>query len=69
MTEEQKITYDIRDEVQFRSWLRSYIETYDSRLHNIEKELSRTNSRLGILIFFFIIIPIILGFCSVVGYS
>ena len=67
MTEEQKITYDIRDEVQFRSWLKSYIEAYDTRLNNIQKGIERTNSRLGILIFFFIIIPIILGFCSVVG--
>lgn len=67
MAEEQKITYDVKDEVQFRLWLRHYIEAYAAKLDKVEKELKKANTRLAILILFFIVIPVIsalLGFCS-----
>jgi hypothetical protein len=67
MTEQQKITYDVKDEVQFRLWLRSYVEAYNKQLSNIEKELKTTNNRLGLMVFFFIALPLIFGGCSLLG--
>ena len=67
MTEEQKITYDVKDEVQFRLWLRSYVEAYNKKLNNIEKQLTTINIRLGLIVIFFIALPLIFGGCGMGG--
>ena len=67
MTEEQKITYDAQDEVQFRLWLKSYVEAYNKQLSNIEKQLKTINIRLGLIVIFFIALPLIFGGCGLGG--
>ncbi|MGD8633051.1 MAG: hypothetical protein PVF85_05725 [Anaerolineales bacterium] len=64
---EVKKSYDLSDDAQFRVWLQSYMEAYNTRLAEIDKELSGVNSKLSLMIVFFIILPIgfiLLSFCT-----